>query len=313
MHFWDLEFEVLSSGKPLRTRVYVDGYNLYYGRLKRTPYKWLDLRQLFAQILAGVLHRRADGTPAVFEPAACFVKFFTAPILPNFAGADDSVACQQSYHRALHVDGRGAVEIVTGYFDARRARAHRYLKQTKPRDSERVEIWRLEEKQSDVALAVHALADALEGEVDHLVFVSNDTDLVPVLEMIRMKTATVVGLVVPTRPGGRQPNASLSRHAHWTRKQIADEELASAQLDTPVMEGQKPIHKPLSWHERPDLLEPIFTEAKRVRRSAGAAWRWLHTPNGHLGGRAPLSLCTDEAGAQQLRDYMAQYAREFNV
>jgi hypothetical protein len=26
--------------------VYVDGFNLYYGALKRTPYKWLDLAAL---------------------------------------------------------------------------------------------------------------------------------------------------------------------------------------------------------------------------------------------------------------------------
>jgi hypothetical protein len=30
--------------------VYVDGFNLYYGALKRTPYKWLDLGKL-AEIL----------------------------------------------------------------------------------------------------------------------------------------------------------------------------------------------------------------------------------------------------------------------
>src|SRR5713226_9333327 len=28
------------------TYVYVDGFNLYYGALKRTPYKWLDLAKL---------------------------------------------------------------------------------------------------------------------------------------------------------------------------------------------------------------------------------------------------------------------------
>ena len=27
---------------PLRTRVYVDGFNLYYGALKDTAFKWLD-------------------------------------------------------------------------------------------------------------------------------------------------------------------------------------------------------------------------------------------------------------------------------
>lgn len=35
----------------MRTYVYVDGFNLYYGALKGTPYKWLDIRALFRAIL----------------------------------------------------------------------------------------------------------------------------------------------------------------------------------------------------------------------------------------------------------------------
>ena len=31
----------------MRTIVFVDGYNLYYGMLRRSPYKWLDLFALF--------------------------------------------------------------------------------------------------------------------------------------------------------------------------------------------------------------------------------------------------------------------------
>ena len=31
---------------PLRTIVYVDAFNLYYGSLRKTPYKWLDLLAL---------------------------------------------------------------------------------------------------------------------------------------------------------------------------------------------------------------------------------------------------------------------------
>ena len=31
--------------------VYVDGFNLYYGSLKRTPYKWLDLSRLCTAML----------------------------------------------------------------------------------------------------------------------------------------------------------------------------------------------------------------------------------------------------------------------
>ena len=31
----------------LKTRIYLDGYNFYYGCLKGTPYKWLDPVILF--------------------------------------------------------------------------------------------------------------------------------------------------------------------------------------------------------------------------------------------------------------------------
>ena len=35
----------------MRTIVYVDGFNLYYGALKSSPWKWLDLLLLFETIL----------------------------------------------------------------------------------------------------------------------------------------------------------------------------------------------------------------------------------------------------------------------
>ncbi len=31
----------------IRTNIYVDGFNLYYGALKKTPYRWLNLDALF--------------------------------------------------------------------------------------------------------------------------------------------------------------------------------------------------------------------------------------------------------------------------
>ena len=47
--------------EPLRTRVYIDGYNFYYGCLRRTPYKWLDLLPLFEKhILPSVLVKDAE-------------------------------------------------------------------------------------------------------------------------------------------------------------------------------------------------------------------------------------------------------------
>ena len=35
----------------MRTIAYIDGYNLYHGRLKHTPFKWLDLVGLMTSIL----------------------------------------------------------------------------------------------------------------------------------------------------------------------------------------------------------------------------------------------------------------------
>lgn len=38
-------------GLLVRTLIYVDGFNLYYGALKGTPWKWLDLPALCKTIL----------------------------------------------------------------------------------------------------------------------------------------------------------------------------------------------------------------------------------------------------------------------
>ena len=35
----------------MRTTIYVDGFNLYYGCLKDTKYRWLNLEELFRNIL----------------------------------------------------------------------------------------------------------------------------------------------------------------------------------------------------------------------------------------------------------------------
>ena len=75
-----------------RTAVYIDGCNLYYGRLRHTEPKWLDVVALL------------EGLLKVQDPAAVLaaVKYFTAPALAKFsAHGQNSMMAQQSYHRAL--------------------------------------------------------------------------------------------------------------------------------------------------------------------------------------------------------------------
>lgn len=73
------------------------------------------------------------------------------------------------------------------------------------------------------------------------------------------------------------------------------------------------------WLDVRALIERILVsillaeEAKRVRRSEGAARKWLNQPCAHLDGRVPMAMCESDDQAAELRDYMDRYAREFGV
>ena len=148
------------TDNALRTRVYIDGYNLYYGCLKNSPDKWLDVRALIERILSTILFEQ-DGKPIRFAFQTPAVKYFTAPILKTFAKSDDSVSCQYQYHAALCAHLDGAVEIIKGYYDAKPARAHVWEEGKSARECRAIDIWKLEEKQSDVAFALNAFSDAV--------------------------------------------------------------------------------------------------------------------------------------------------------
>lgn len=302
----------MEQGRPaLRTRIYVDGFNLYHGCLKKTRYKWLDLMALFNRVLhdGGDIIDGRTGRAVGFVFADLAIKYFTAPILKNFAKAPDSVPSQLSYHKALEAHLGGAIEFVRGYYASNSARAYKFEQGRKAHECELVEVWKLEEKQSDVALALHAYSDAIRGEIECAVFVTNDTDIAPALELIGSHTTVTIGLVVPAKDPA-SANGDLVRRAHWTRTHILQTELAASQLPPMVRSDTGPAHKPLTWYPRFELLEPIYVEAKRVKRSHGAALKWLNSPCSHLDGRIPMEMAETEAGAAELRAYMDAYAAQ---
>ncbi|MGC5887797.1 antitoxin Xre/MbcA/ParS toxin-binding domain-containing protein [Ralstonia pseudosolanacearum] len=300
------------AGQPrnLRTRVYVDGYNFYYGCLKGTHHKWLDLYKLFQEhVLPSALVER-DGQAVRSELLPEALQFFTATIIERAAKAHDSVSSQERYHTALRNLHDGRIRIVKGYYSETKARAPRIDESDPdrwPRDCERVQIWRLEEKQTDVNLALHAYHDAITGQVDHVVIASNDTDLVPALRMIRAHTPVTVGLVIPTRDSERRPNADLAEHAHWVRRHLTDAELAAAQLPRVVPGRKKPTVKPDSWYPHPELFQEALRLAIEVRGSRAKAFQWFDAPSAHLGGQRPLELLESEASAQRVLAYMRDW------
>jgi len=294
----------------VRTRIYIDGYNLYYGCLKRTSLKWLDLMSLFEQQILPSISWQGKALPAALEPVA--IKFFTAPILEKAAKASDSLACQEQYHSALRKHLPGRVQLIPGYYALTKARGKAVDASDAgkwPRHCQDVDVWKLEEKQTDVNLAIHALKDALCNEVDQVVIVTNDTDIAPAVEMIRQMTQVLVGLVVPTTAHQRRPNDALATHAHWIRTHITVSELRAAQFPRVITHGKKSAIKPLSWYAHSDVLRSVLNLAVTVRGGQTAAFKWLTVPNMHFNGRSPLELIESGAG-QQVIDYQRSWTAQ---
>jgi uncharacterized LabA/DUF88 family protein len=227
-------------GAFVRTIAYVDGYNLFFGCLKNTPYKWLDIHALLAHILR------------IQDPASELmgVKYFTAPIKARLASRGEAATqAQETYRRALQTNP--AIHLIKGWYSLERASAPRYVQP--PDKTNRVDIWRLEEKETDVNIALHLYRDALRNECDQLLLISNDSDLLPALKWIRHDAPQQrLGIVFPISEqsqarSGRPFNQLLSEQADWTRHVIRDEELQRAQLPARIPTAKKPIIKPDYW------------------------------------------------------------------
>jgi len=235
---------VLAEPDPVNTIIYVDGYNLFYGCLKHSSGKWLDIQALLFERVVRVQ-----------DPSATLlkIKYFTAPIRAKIAThGQDATNAQQAYHRALERLYPDTIEVIKGYYSLEKANLLEFVKP--PDKSKRISVWRLEEKQTDVNIALEAYRDALRTDVSQQVFVSNDSDIAPVVQAVKEDFAGKVrlGVIFPIRDprssnGHRPGNNSLSRYADWTRGHITDSELAESQLPARIPTKKKPICRPDYW------------------------------------------------------------------
>src|SRR5437899_2369590 len=84
----------------MRTCIYIDGFNLYYGALKNSVYKWLDPAKMCRKLL-----KATDTIEAI--------KYFTAEVAARPHDPDQPVR-QQTYLRALRTIPN--LEIILGHF-----------------------------------------------------------------------------------------------------------------------------------------------------------------------------------------------------
>jgi len=207
----------------MRTFVYVDGFNLYYGTLKSTPWKWLDPVALIQKILQPQ-HRIVA------------LKYFTARVS---ATPDDPSKPQRQdvYLRAIQ-RFRPEVAVYFGHFLSHVVRMP-LANQVAGRRTE--QVIKTEEKGSDVNLAAHLLNDGWLDLYDCAVVVSNGSDLAEAMRLVKQHCRKRIGLVTP---GNRHPSRQLLDHADFARRIRADV-LQRSQLPDPLPGTN--IRKPASW------------------------------------------------------------------
>ncbi|MBI4703505.1 MAG: NYN domain-containing protein [Deltaproteobacteria bacterium] len=207
----------------MRAYFYVDAFNLYYGCLKGTPFKWLDIPALCERLLPRDTVER--------------VHYFTAKVrpLPHKPGTD---VRQEIYIRALQTDPRVAVHF--GHFLTH----PRLLPLASPPPSgpRRVKVLVTEEKGSDVNLATRLLADAFSNAFELGVVISNDSDLA---EPIRYVASTMQRPIHVFHPHS-QPSQQLRQVATRFRK-LRLGPISASQFLPVLTDARGTIAKPPTW------------------------------------------------------------------
>jgi uncharacterized LabA/DUF88 family protein len=203
--------------------VYVDGFNLYYGSLRRTPYRWLDLEQLCRLLLPPNDVRR--------------INYYTARVGPR-PDDPDQPRRQNLYLRAL-----GTLPTVRVHFGHYLSHSVRMpLAAPVPGGPRFAQVIKTEEKGSDVNIATHLVSDAYENAFDCAVLITNDSDLREPAELVRNRLGKRVGVLNPHQ----RPAAALTKVATFI-KTIRAGVLRSSQLPAELIDARGAFSKPDGW------------------------------------------------------------------
>lgn len=216
----------------MKTYFYVDAFNLYYGALSGTAYRWLDLYTLFSKVFP--THQIAR------------IKYFTARVKPEPLDPDKPLR-QQLLFRALSTIP--CLEIIEGHFLSHPVR----MPLVKPTGSDtHARVIKTEEKGSDVNLASHLLLDAFNKDFDCAIVVSGDSDLATPIEMVQNHLGKPVGVLLPQlikRGGTNQPRraAKLKSVASFFRSEIREGVLKASQFPASMSDANGTFRKPAVW------------------------------------------------------------------
>jgi hypothetical protein len=229
------------DGGITKAILYVDGFNLYRRCLESHPdTKWLDLVAFARNLLP--------------EYRVVKVHYFTARIKPVASSDPRAPQRQQAYLRALATLSK--VEVHLGHFraDVRWMVAH--PQEIDPDTGKRrlVRVRKIEEKGSDVNLAVRMLVDAHAGRAGLYVALTNDSDQAETLRVIKSELGQATGLVLPmeTAKGSKELMGTAPDFVGYVTRDL----LLASQLPDKILDEHGTITRPPEWAEKSDGPQP---------------------------------------------------------
>ena len=216
----------------MRTAIYIDGWNFFYGMLKGTPWKWLDPKELCRHML----------------PQACEIVAIT--YCTTLVTEREASKRQKVYLRALTAR-IPELEILPGRFAESPKTG--ILQGSQP--PKLVSVMLREEKRSDVNLAAHLVHDAHNDVFDCAAIISNDSDLAEALRIVRDEVKNADGTVgkevylLSPVPPGIHIARDLKQNASHPPRRIWRSTLEKCQLPDQVYDPKtrKHITKPEVW------------------------------------------------------------------
>jgi 6-hydroxy-3-succinoylpyridine 3-monooxygenase len=206
-----------------RTIVYIDGFNLYYGAVRDVPaLKWLDLER-YCKLL-----RPHDDIQVV--------RYFTALV------TGPTKSHQEAYLKALATTPH--VNVILGKFKDKSVKCG-----VTACTHAAIRIFKVpEEKRTDVNIAISMLDDAYQKLCDHMVLFSGDSDLVPAVNMVRLRFPTMtITVYVPSRNPIRGAAVELRLSASKHRN-LPLQFLSKAQFADAIPDGSGgTINRPAAW------------------------------------------------------------------
>ena len=216
--------------QPMASNVYIDGFNLYYGAVRSTPFKWLNPAEMCRRLLPNRDIKR--------------IRYFTARVVP-LPHDQQAPQRQDLYLRALRTIPNLSIHFGRFSSNPSTAPVFPFIYRHPSGPPETVRIMKTEEKRSDVNLATLLLLDCFDNDFDEAVLISNDSDLTLPVESVVGRFQKTVGVINPHSRS--RVSRELSQAASWFYRQINRSLLAKSQFPEIMADSQGQFRKPSRW------------------------------------------------------------------